>query len=351
MLNEDTIQPYLNLIQALLQCPQGEEIAILQAHQELIDEGFLLTLMAMAEKLKEDHRENEANFLMGLAENLAQAMGMLEENNTGNQMSVSPENREDENIYLQLIQQLLTAEAEGNETQFYQIIAQYRHHFNDNLISTLQQWLNQLLPTLEDTQQNYLAGLLGDVCVTILQSPIGCWENEIKFTIASYGESATICRKLGLDKDLSSTLNNLGNAYLTFAEIGKDSEQNLKEAIASYGESATICRKLGLDKDLSSTLNNLGNAYLTFAQIGKDSEQNLKEAIASYGESATICRNLGLDKDLSNTLNNLGNAYRNFAEIGKDSEQNLTQAIASYGESATICRKLGLEKDLSRHPQ
>jgi CHAT domain-containing protein len=166
--------------------------------------------------------------------------------------------------------------------------------------------------------------------------------------IASYAESAKIRRKLGLEKDLSSTLLGLGNAYLTFAQIGKDSEQNLTQAIASYGESATIRRKLGLDKDLSSTLNNLGNAYLTFAEIGKDSEQNLKEAIASYGESATICRKLGLDKDLSSTLNNLGVAYLTFAQIGKDSEQNLNKAIASYGESATICRKLGLDKDLSQ---
>ncbi|WP_155960359.1 hypothetical protein [Fischerella sp. PCC 9605] len=43
-MNEQRQQAYLNLIQSLLNCPEGEESEILAANQDLIDAGFLRVL-------------------------------------------------------------------------------------------------------------------------------------------------------------------------------------------------------------------------------------------------------------------------------------------------------------------
>ena len=40
-MDELRVQAYLALIQALLDCPGGEENEILNGHQELLDEGFV----------------------------------------------------------------------------------------------------------------------------------------------------------------------------------------------------------------------------------------------------------------------------------------------------------------------
>ncbi|WP_410223487.1 CHAT domain-containing protein, partial [Limnospira platensis] len=152
---------------------------------------------------------------------------------------------------------------------------------------------------------------------------------------------------LGLDKDLSSTLTNLGVARRTQAEMGINPAAHLESAITAYDEAAGIRRRLGLDKDLSSTLNNLGVARLTQAEMGINPAANLESAIAAYDEAAEIMRRLELENDLSNTLTNLGVARSTQAEMGITPSANLEGAIAAYDEAAGISRRLGLARDLA----
>jgi hypothetical protein len=71
-MNEEQLYPYLNLIQQLLTCPNGEEMNILQQNQNLIDENLLQIMVTVAEDFNNNGRENEANFLINLAQQLAQ---------------------------------------------------------------------------------------------------------------------------------------------------------------------------------------------------------------------------------------------------------------------------------------
>ncbi|MEC4853967.1 MAG: hypothetical protein SAJ12_23545, partial [Jaaginema sp. PMC 1079.18] len=128
--------------------------------------------------------------------------------------------------------------------------------------------------------------------------------------IAAYDTAAEIMRRLGLEKNLSQTLTNLGNARRTQAEMGINPAVNLDEAIAAYDTAAEIRRRLGLEKDLSQTLTNLGVARKTQAEMGINPAFNLDEAIAAYDTAAEILRRLGLARDLARTLNNQGFAYQ-----------------------------------------
>jgi CHAT domain-containing protein/tetratricopeptide (TPR) repeat protein len=250
--------------------------------------------------------------------------------------------------HLQIIKTLLMTEATGNEKQVFSVIRQYREYFNPNLAKTLEQWLNNTLTTLETSEQETLAGLLENVCNKILQFPLGCRPNDVNLTITGYQLVLKIRTVAENTPKRAQTLNNLGNAYLTLAQIGDNSAVNLNKAIEVYDEAAGIRRGLNLERDLSQTLTNLGNAYLTLAEIGDNSAVNLNKAIEVYDEAAGIRRGLKLERDLSSTLNNLGVAYRTLAEIGDNSAVNLNKAIEVYDEAAGISRGLNLERDLSQ---
>ena len=64
----------LNLINELLNCPSGEEAAILQANQELVDTDFVLVMQQAATKLAADGNQESADFLQGLANQVSRML-------------------------------------------------------------------------------------------------------------------------------------------------------------------------------------------------------------------------------------------------------------------------------------
>jgi hypothetical protein len=72
---ENRIPAYLQLIQKLLECSNGEESQILNAHSDLLDPGLLGTIIAVAKQFDDRGKPKGANYLINvalqLAENLA----------------------------------------------------------------------------------------------------------------------------------------------------------------------------------------------------------------------------------------------------------------------------------------
>ncbi|MDY7054422.1 CHAT domain-containing protein, partial [Limnospira fusiformis] len=82
---------------------------------------------------------------------------------------------------------------------------------------------------------------------------------------------------------------NLGVARLTQAEMGIDPTANLERAMTAYEEAAGIRRRLGLARDLATTLNNFGFAYQTQSRLAGNSptqtQQALENAYRSFQEA------------------------------------------------------------------
>lgn len=57
------VQEYLQLIQKLRNCPVGKELEVLQHHQNLIDLGFVQVMRQVANTLRQQGQEDEANLL------------------------------------------------------------------------------------------------------------------------------------------------------------------------------------------------------------------------------------------------------------------------------------------------
>ncbi len=76
----DSISPrqasYLELIDRLLQCPNGKEPEILDASRELLDAGFVQSLMQTASYFAHQDNTDAARFLVFLARELSHQLNL-----------------------------------------------------------------------------------------------------------------------------------------------------------------------------------------------------------------------------------------------------------------------------------
>ena len=86
-MDETRAQAYQQLIQTLLNCPNGEEPQILQDNVELLDRGFLQACEVIAEKLTQQGEEDAASFLRNLASQLGEFIDMNDEGDSDNSES------------------------------------------------------------------------------------------------------------------------------------------------------------------------------------------------------------------------------------------------------------------------
>ena len=70
-MDEQRLAAYLELIQALLESPSGEEEDILNANLELVDANFVQVIEAEAEKMAAEGNSDAAAWLQNLAAHLA----------------------------------------------------------------------------------------------------------------------------------------------------------------------------------------------------------------------------------------------------------------------------------------
>ena len=68
--NNDKTEAYIQLIQALLDCPEGAEESILEAHQDLINPELVKVMKEVARQIAAEGNESTANFLSNLATDL-----------------------------------------------------------------------------------------------------------------------------------------------------------------------------------------------------------------------------------------------------------------------------------------
>jgi hypothetical protein len=66
-MNEQRQQAYLQLIERLLSCPNGEENQILSANQKLLDTEFVQVVTEIAQRYEQEGKNNIAGWLRNLA--------------------------------------------------------------------------------------------------------------------------------------------------------------------------------------------------------------------------------------------------------------------------------------------
>ncbi len=73
---------YFGLIDRLLACPNGEEPEVLNADPDLLDAGFVQTLMQTASSFAHQDNPEAAKFLVFIARELAHQLGLYPQTQT-----------------------------------------------------------------------------------------------------------------------------------------------------------------------------------------------------------------------------------------------------------------------------
>ncbi|CBN56310.1 hypothetical protein [Kamptonema sp. PCC 6506] len=180
-MDETRAQAYLNLIQQLLSCPNGEEPQILQANLELVDAEFLQVCEVIADNLAGEGQENAADFLRNLASQLGQFLGRNEENMDNS----APENLRE---YERFIRELLQAEIESNSDVkvIYPILRQRQHLLNARFAQTLQQVAENFIADKDSETIASIVGIIENLSIDISNFPLGNRANNIDIAIAGY---------------------------------------------------------------------------------------------------------------------------------------------------------------------
>src|SRR6476661_464025 len=368
-MEETRAQAYRQLIQTLLNCPNGEEPQILQANLELVDSGFLQFCEVVAKKLAEEGQENPANFLRNLASQLGQLLGMNDEGDSENSEGENPQE------YANFIRELLQAEQDSNSDikVIYPMLAGRQHLLNDRFAEILQQVAQNLIAEDPEAIESLL-GFIGNLSIHINDFPLGKRANNLEIAITGYqillsnwepgsekwprtqynqaaaysdrirGEKAenielaiasctaalTVYTRDAFPGYWAQTQNNLAAAY-TYRIRGEKAE-NIEVAIASCTAALTVYTRDAFPGYWAQTQNNLGEAYRN--RIRGEKAENIELAIAYYTAALTVYTRDAFPEYWAQTQNNLGDAYCN--RIRGDKAENIERAIASYTAALTV---------------
>ncbi|MFP4337808.1 MAG: hypothetical protein ACLFQP_07740 [Halothece sp.] len=84
-------EEYFELIDRLLQCPNGKEPEVLEGSLHLIDQAFIKTLIQVATAMAHDDNQQSAEFLMFIARELSKQLGFYPDvNNSSSKQEVDP---------------------------------------------------------------------------------------------------------------------------------------------------------------------------------------------------------------------------------------------------------------------
>ena len=322
-MEETRAQAYLQLIETLLNCPNGEEQQILQANLELVDSGLLQVCEVVAEKLAEEGQENQANYLRNLASQIGQLLWRNDEGDRDNsEGEISQE-------YLQFIVDLLQAEhnSKSDIAVIYPMLVRGEHLLNAHFAETLQKVAAHLIAEHPEAIESILPSI-ENLSIDISNFPLGKRANNIEIAIGGY-QIVLSHREPGSEK-WAQTQNNLATAYND--RIRGEKAENIERAIAFYTAALEVYKPEAFPEYWATTQNNLGEAYRK--RIRGERAQNIEEAIASFSAALSLRTRKAFPEQWAITQHNLAVAYR--GRIKGEKAENIERAIASYTAALEI---------------
>jgi CHAT domain-containing protein len=310
-------QAYKNLIQQLLPYSilvdySSQVNQILNAHQELIDKGFVDEMREVAGYFTQQGHEKVSEFYKDIANQLAKF--------------ISDATALTYQDYLNFLLEVWQ-EAQNNNFDHKVILALIKTNqdkLDDNFRQVFEGWASAELG--KEEQKNYdIAQFLVHFSTTIRQLKLGRQEVNIEIAITGYKNALIIWNKENFFKEWSVVQNNLAVAYRNRTR-GKR-EANIEEAI--------ICCKSILESCFSQTLKpqfrisiltNLGNAY-TDRTMGIKGE-NIQKAFECYESALEICPNENCSFQWATLQYNLALAYKN--EVGGGTRAEKIQKVITH---------------------
>jgi hypothetical protein len=201
-MDENLLQAYLHLIQALLDCPSGEEAQILVTNWDVVDAGLVQTMIQVAEGFQQRGDINATYFLISIAYHLAEVVGLI---------SSTPK-PESQFLFLMLILQE-TSDCNGNPQSVHKLLQNNLELLDDNFATVLQSWASVTIPQVELKQAQYIAAVICNFSNLMQQFCVGNRANNLEIAIAGYEIVATVYTREAFPENWAMIQNNLGIAY------------------------------------------------------------------------------------------------------------------------------------------
>ncbi|HAZ49772.1 MAG TPA: hypothetical protein DCZ55_36315, partial [Cyanobacteria bacterium UBA11371] len=315
-IDEQRIQAYLQLIFSLLNCPNGQEMELLEANSDLVDGGLLEWIALVAADLAEKGNQNAADWLLNFASQLAEALGI-------SSPSATPEE------YLAFLQELLDTEykSNGNPQAVYQVLQRHLNKLDTHFAQILKQvataWISQ---HPEDAES--IVVLIENISNLIQEFPLGNIANNLEIAIAGY---AVVLQKREVNTEMwAQVQNNLGSAYR--GRIKEDKADNIELAIAAFHNALQVYTPQAFPQHWAATQNNLGTAY--WGRIKGDKADNIELAIAAYTQALQVYTPQAFPQQWVITQNNLGLAY--CGRIKGDKASNIELGIKAHTQALQV---------------
>ena len=328
-MDEARIQAYLELIDALLRCPQGQEPTLLEQHRELVDAELVLVMQQFAQQLQQSPgQENTGRWLDNIATQIAQAFDLG--------TPQPPSGTQDQTQFLLQILQLVSERSDPQV--LYPLLRQNLDQVNLGLAQALRNWAEQTLPQLNPDQQTGVARVIGNFSNLIQQFPFNRGDS-LEIAIVGYSLVSEIFTRNRYPEQWATTQNNLAAAYSD--RIRGDRAENIEEAIAAYQRALQVRTREAFPQDWAMTQNNLATSYTN--RIRGDRAENIEEAIAAYQRALQVYTREAFPQDWAMTQNNLATSYTN--RIRGDRAENIEEAIAAYQRALQVITREAFPQD------
>ncbi len=318
-MDEQRQQAYMELVQVLLQCEQGQEEAMLAAQPELVDEGLVLTALAFAQmvgKQQEEGAQVAAQWLMDFAADLAEKLGM-------SLPLVDDETEEMGQEDLDFLNLLMKAEMEDVQ-QVPQLFAQNLQRLQPSLGRMMIWLVEQGLKQGDSKTAEACARLIGNIVIKLSEFQLGNRSQNIEIVLAGYAAVLMVYTQGNSPEIWATTQNNIAIAYSN--RIKGDIAENLEKAITGYEAALKVHTQEDFPIDWAMTQNNMANVYVN--RIKGDRAENLEKAITGYEAALKVRTRKDFPIQWANTQNNMASAYSN--RIKGDVAENLEKAITGY---------------------
>jgi CHAT domain-containing protein len=318
-MNEQRQQDYLNLIQALFDCPNGEEGNILNAHPHLSDAGLVQVMAQVAEMMGQEGNDNNARFLTYLAQGIADYLG-----NT--LLAASPEE------YIAFLGEVLqaTAKSKGNPQVVYPILSDNQDKLNQTLVRLYPDWANNILSQVAPEQARNVAVAFVNFSNRIQQFPLGSRASNLDIAIIGYELVLNIFTREDFPEEWAATQNNLANAYLY--KITGNRAENIDEAIRCYQLALEVRTREDFPENWAEIQNNLAIAY--WSKITGNRAENIDSAIRCYLLALEVRTRADFPENWAETQNNLAAAYSN--KITGNRAENIDSAIRCFLQALEV---------------
>jgi tetratricopeptide (TPR) repeat protein len=359
-IHQQRLAAYLELVKALLDCPKGKELALLQANEELVDAAFVQVMEQVAIQMTQQNQLEAANFLRDWAEELRNTLSQLPE---ATHAQSSPDSgreslKERSQAYMDLIKELLNCR-KGSEPD---ILRANQTLVDDGLVLQMQNVAAMLAEKGDETDARFLLGLAHQLAETLSPSSpsvhLTLLNKILQAIQETRGNPQVVYGLLQenleyLDSTFAQVLHNSSEATLKVAEPNQalqlatdlmmfgtliqqfpagNRHQNLEIALMSLQAVLPVFECNTHPQQWAVVQKHLGEIYTERPEEGK--ADNLEAAIACFQSALQVYTYEAFPREWAIVQQKLGEAYHH--RVQGDRTENLEHAIAALSAALHV---------------